>query len=81
MGLVYPYAESGRRLEVFLNGGTIEYTEDGLTKIFDYNDHGELILEKDYDENGNVIYYFVGEYEYNEDGIMLSKKTYKKVSA
>lgn len=58
----------------------IEYTEDGLTKIFDYNDHGELILEKDYDENGNVIYYFVGEYEYNEDGIMLSKKTYKNGS-
>lgn len=58
----------------------VEYTEDGLTKIFDYNDHGELILEKDYDENGNVIYYFVGEYEYNEDGVMLSKKTYENGS-
>ena len=31
-------------------------------------------------ENGNVIYYFVGEYEYNEDGVMLSKKTYKNGS-
>lgn len=58
----------------------IEYTEEGLTKVYDYNEKGELILEKDYDENGNVVYYFVCEYEYDENDVMLSKKTYKNGS-
>ena len=54
----------------------IEYLPDGGTKISEYNDHGELISEMNYDASGVLGEYYICECEYDENDNLTSKKTY-----